>query len=187
MQKTISTSRGAVSYNVRQSARARHVRIAVSCDGSVVVTHPTTVSFERVDSFVAQKISWILKKVSLFSSRGFTSIPAVRGEYGKRKEEVRRLVCARIEHFNTFYGFRIGRVAIRSQKTRWGSCSKKGNLNFNYRIIHLAPELVDYVVVHELCHLAELNHSKNFWSLVSKTLPHYMTLKKGLTKVIHAP
>ena len=73
-----------------------------------------------------------------------------------------------------------GRVTIREQKTRWGSCSRKGNLNFNWKLIMAPPQALDYVVVHELCHLYEFNHSPRFWALVSAQLPDYEVWKKWL-------
>lgn len=96
-----------------------------------------------------------------------------RRDYQKYKEYARALVIERLAHFNISYNFTVGRISIRNQKTRWGSCSKKGNLNFNYKIALLPPELADYVIVHELCHLGEFNHSKNFWTLVERTIPDY--------------
>jgi len=101
-------------------------------------------------------------------------------EFAEHKTSAFQLVIARIEHFNQFYGFTIGTVRIKNQTTRWGSCSKKGNLNFNYKLIHLPPELVDYLIVHELCHIGEFNHSKAFWSLVARTIPNYVELRKHL-------
>ena len=100
----------------------------------------------------------------------------------KKREQARRFVKNRIEYFNNFYNFKINRIAIKNQTTRWGSCSSKGNLNFNYKIIYLRPALADYLIVHELCHLGELNHSKNFWALVSKTIPDYIEVNKELRR-----
>lgn len=93
------------------------------------------------------------------------------------------IVHERLIFFNKVYGFKYGRVTIRNVKTRWGSCSKKGNLNFNYRIVFLPKELADYLVVHELCHLGEFNHSQKFWDLVAKAQPNYKKLRKELRKI----
>lgn len=103
-----------------------------------------------------------------------------RKEYLACKESARQLVLERIKHYNDFYQFKVGRISIKNQKSRWGSCSKKGNLNFNYKIIFLPKEVADYVVVHELCHLGQFNHSPAFWQLVAQTLPQYQELKKKL-------
>jgi predicted metal-dependent hydrolase len=100
----------------------------------------------------------------------------------KKREYARYFVWQRINSFNSFYNFKINRVAIKNTKSRWGSCSSKGNLNFNYKIIFLKPVLADYLIVHELCHLKELNHSKRFWALVKETLPDYVELNKKLKK-----
>lgn len=99
------------------------------------------------------------------------------------KNQARALVIERLNYFNKFYQLSYKRVFIRSQKTRWGSCSSEHNLNFNYRIIYLSPELQDYLIVHELCHLKYFNHGPQFWSLVSETLPNYKELKAQLAKI----
>jgi len=99
-----------------------------------------------------------------------------------KREQARRFVLSRLNYFNNFYKFEINRVAIKNTKTRWGSCSSKKNLNFNYKIIYLKPELADYLIVHELCHLGQFNHSKKFWALVSQTLPDYAKINKELKK-----
>jgi len=107
-----------------------------------------------------------------------------RRAFLKYKEEARGLVRERLEIFCKFYGLKLpGRIAIRNTKSRWGSCSKKGNLNFNYRIIFLPPRLADYLIIHELCHLREFNHSPKFWNLVALALPDYKKLRKELKMV----
>ncbi|PID51680.1 MAG: metal-dependent hydrolase, partial [Candidatus Moraniibacteriota bacterium] len=72
---------------------------------------------------------------------------------------------------------------IRNQKTRWGSCGSNGNLHFNCQLLCVRDALIDYVVVHELCHLKEMNHSPRFWDLVAQTMPDYKTLRKELRRV----
>ena len=86
----------------------------------------------------------------------------------------------RLNHYAPLIGVEFGRVAIRDQKSRWGSCSAKHNLNFNWKLIMAPPQALDYVVIHELCHLIEFNHSRRFWSLVEKQMPEYEVWKKWL-------
>ena len=105
-----------------------------------------------------------------------------RKRYLKHREEARALITERIEHLSSVHGFQYNRVAIRNQKTRWGSCSTKGNLNFNYKIFFLLPEMRDYIIVHELCHLKEFNHSKKFWDLVEEICPNCFEIRKELRK-----
>lgn len=99
--------------------------------------------------------------------------------YRKKAEEVIR---DRLEFFNEQYGFQFNRVSFRNQKTRWGSCSAKRNLNFNWRLIMAPIEVIDYVVVHELCHLQQMNHSAKFWQLVEKAIPDFKERRKWLKK-----
>jgi len=99
------------------------------------------------------------------------------------KDGAKELALSRLEYFNQFYNFKYNSVKIKSTKTRWGSCSSKGNLNFSYKIVLLPEHLADYLVVHELCHLGEFNHSENFWNLVSKTIPDFLQRREALRKI----
>jgi hypothetical protein len=99
----------------------------------------------------------------------------------------RVLVHERLAHFNQHYNFRFNRVSIKNQRTRWGSCSKLGNLNFNYKIALLPPQLVDYLIVHELCHLAEFNHSPRFHALVARAVPNHRELRRMLNRPEYHP
>ncbi len=107
----------------------------------------------------------------------------VNKKYLKYKETARQLVLSRLEHFNSHYNFKYGRISIRNQRGRWGSCSSKGNLNFNYKICLLPEAIADYIVVHELCHLKEFNHGENFWKLVEEKIPNYQHIKIELRKI----
>jgi len=100
--------------------------------------------------------------------------------YLKYKKAAAILVRERLEYFNQFYNYKWNRIAIRNQKTRWGSCSKAGNLNFNYKLALLPPKQADYIIIHELCHLREFNHSQRFWELVAITMPDYKEVRKDL-------
>ena len=106
-----------------------------------------------------------------------------QAEYKKYKEHTRALVMSRLEYFNQFYNFKFNTVRIKNQKTRWGSCSTNGNLNFNYTLGLISPEQADYVIVHELCHLGEFNHGANFWKLVERTIPEYRNIRASMKKI----
>ena len=106
-----------------------------------------------------------------------------RRQYIKVKEEARALVRSRLAHFNAHYKLKVGKIFIKNHKSRWGSCSAKGNLNFNYKIAFLPPEITDYIIVHELCHIGEFNHSDRFWRLVGEALPHHKKLRLALRKL----
>ena len=118
-----------------------------------------------------------------FTGKKFHKTVFLTGFTIKKREQARIFVENRISYFNKFYNFEINRVAIKNTSTRWGSCSSKANLNFNYKIIYLGPELADYLIVHELCHLGQMNHSKKFWDLVSKTIPDYAKINKELKRI----
>ena len=105
-----------------------------------------------------------------------------RREYVAHKERARVLVHQKLLTLNQHYGMVFNKVGIRNQRSRWGSCSKKGNLNFNYRIIYLPEALQDYLIVHELCHLAMFNHSRQFWALVAEVIPDYEVRRRALTR-----
>ena len=170
-----------ISYTIRKSRRAKHLRLVVHCDGRVVVTVPRGVRQSIVERFISEKKQWVLKKLHFFENvdnrggRVFSN-----KDYQKYKEEARQLVHDRIDFYNKEYGFKFNRISIKNQRTLWGSCSAKSNININYKVLFLPKELQDYLIVHEMCHLKELNHSSKFWNLVQKTVPDYKKIRKGL-------
>ncbi len=96
------------------------------------------------------------------------------------KKQARKIFATRVEYYSQKYGFSYKKVKLSSAKKRWGSCSAKGNLNLTWRLVMMPSEIIDYVIVHELCHLRELNHSKAFWAEVGRILPDYQTRRKWL-------
>lgn len=98
------------------------------------------------------------------------------------REQAREIFTDKTAYFQRFVGKSAGEIRIKEQKSRWGSCSGKGNLNFNWKIIMAPDEIIDYLVVHELCHLLHMNHSKEFWSSVEAILPDYRDREKWLKK-----
>lgn len=96
------------------------------------------------------------------------------------KHQAKKYLCERAAELAAVNNFRINKISIRGQKTRWGSCSTKGNLSFNFALLKFKKEVIDYVIIHELCHLREMNHSKKFWNLVGNICPNYKSLRKEL-------
>lgn len=180
MQEEIDLGQDMVCM-MKKSRRARRVRLALHHDGRVVLTLPFFVSYKQGTAFLQSKKAWIYEKVKKFALRPENIL--LRGsvkEYQNSRVAARQLVMERLEHFQKAYAVSWKRVSIRNQKTRWGSCSRTGNLSFNYRLLLLPAHLRDYIVVHELCHLLELNHSPCFWALVAKTFPDYRKLRREL-------
>lgn len=166
---------------IKRKARSITLRLAVHASGRVVVSAPYFMPERLIESFIAEKTEWILDTLNHFESLPKPILPKqTKADYKRLKPMALALAQERIAMFNEVYKFNFNRISIKNQKTCWGSCSRKGNLNFNYKIALLPPHLADYVIVHELCHLGELNHSKRFWELVEKTVPEYRRLKREL-------
>ena len=164
--------------------KTKSLRLSIRSDGRVSVSAPRGLSRRLVDRFIVERADWIADKLDHFK-KTYGVRPSAserRKDYLSKKEKARKLIEGRLEHFNRFYGFKYTSISVRNQRTRWGSCSRKGSLNFNYRLADLSPELSDYIVVHELCHLGAFDHSRKFWSLVEKTVPNHMELRRRLRK-----
>jgi len=181
MDKKIKLANQEISYILKVSRRAKRLRLAVYCNGDLVVTQPQFLKAEIVDKFIRAKADWILKKIDNFKQTKPNPLNSLtRRDYLNNREAARVLILERLGYFNSFYNFKYKRVAIRDQKTRWGSCSRQGSLSFNFRLFYLKAEVRDYVIVHELCHLKEFNHSARFWKLVAQTIPNFHALRKIL-------
>ena len=173
-----------IQYVLKRSSRVKNIRLAVSFDG-VVVTAPSLCDENFIEDFIAKNSAWINGKLKSFSElERKTVIRTNRRDYLRNKEKARRMIKERIAHFNKFFGFKFNRVAIRNQKTLWGSCSGDGNLNFNYALVKINPDLADYVVVHEMCHLWHFDHSRDFWDLVGRAIPDYKKKRKELKSLV---
>ncbi len=159
----------------------RYMRLRVERDGSVTLSLPFFVSYARGRKFLEDKAGWIREKLRDLSLRPESILrQGSAADYRDSREAAQRLVEERLVYFQQFYDAAWKRVSIRDQKTRWGSCSRAGHLSFNYRLLHLPPHLANYVIVHELCHLLEFNHSPRFWALVARTFPDHCALRREL-------
>ena len=154
------------------------VSIEIKPDMTVTVRAPRSVTERQIERILQEKDNWIQKHFEQMKMKN-----AGAGEQDINPltdEDIRRLandakmyIPERVEYYAGIIGVSYGRITIRNQKTRWGSCSSKGNLNFNCLLMLTPPEVIDYVVVHELCHRKEMNHSKKFWNEVEKVIPDY--------------
>lgn len=172
-----------ISYTLRRRRFSRSIRFSVYADGRLVVTAPILVGRGVIEGMIEDKREWILEKMK-YAGEGERKVsPEERkAEYKKYKCEALKLAEERLAFFNQMYGLQWKNVRIKLSRTRWGSCSGKGNLNFNYKIALLPAELADYIVVHELCHLAQMNHSPKFWLLVAQTIPDYSVRRRAIRK-----
>ena len=155
-----------------KSSRGRRLRLSVTTDGSVVLTKPDFVPLEAALTFAKSKEVWIEKTVAHYKRADILQIPSPsKKDLEKHKREAKLLVLEKLRIYNEHYKLDFGRVTIKNQTSRWGSCSKTKNVNFSYRIMFLPEHLQDYLVVHELCHTKVFNHSRAFWDLVKETIP----------------
>jgi len=180
-KRFVNTNNKIIEYTLRRSKRARNLSISIDCEAGVIAVKPWFITVGTLEKFILKKQDWILKHLNKFSKLDLKLLPRVnKREYKKYKEEIKIDVIEILEKYNKIYGFSYNKIFIKNQKTRWGSCSIRNNLNLNYRIKFLPVNLKEYIVVHELCHLKEFNHSKNFWMLVGQTIPDYKNIRKEL-------
>lgn len=180
MEREIRVGGQNISYTMRRNRRAKRMLLSVYAGGRVVVTTPYALNIRSAERLLREKAGWLLAALQKLKDAPQPKAAGNRQEYLRLREQARAHVCARLRELNEHYGFEWQRISIRNQKTCWGSCSAKKNLNFNYKILHLPEHLRDYVLVHELCHLKELNHSPRFWRLVERTLPDYKRYRREL-------
>jgi predicted metal-dependent hydrolase len=179
--RTIILDATTYDYTLRQSQYAKRLRVSVVAGGGLAVSAPSWVSHRVIEHFLETHAEWIGEHIQRsLQAMVHPSVRSGRREYVQYRERARDLALSRLASFNQMFGFQYQRVSIRNQKTRWGSCSKQGNLSFNYRIALLPPALADYIILHELCHLGAFDHSAAFWSLVARAMPDYAVRRRTL-------
>ena len=169
-------------YILRRSRR-KSISIEVNKRLEIIVRAPRFVRKKDIDLFVLEKSDWIdeaLKKVQAKVNANASIEHLTSEDVQNLSKQAKQVIPLRVAYFADILGVNYGRISIRSQHTRWGSCSAKGNLNFNCLLMLVPEEILDYVIVHELCHLIELNHSPAFWAEVERVLPDYKARRKWL-------
>lgn len=180
-----------IPYTLIQSSNRHSLSIQINVGGKMTVRCPYFITSATIYDFLWQKRDWIYKHYLDSISKSLTldvsssSTPENEVLVKKYKRLARKVIHERCAFFQPFTQGTYHSISIRDQKTRWGSCSGKGNLSFNWRLILAPPEILDYVVVHELCHLTHLNHSKDFWHLVETVLPDYKERRQWLKENGH--
>lgn len=158
----------------------KSIAVQVKKDGQIVVRAPQRMAKQRIREFVAAHEAWIEKTQSSVSQLQESRREITEQERIKGIETAKTIIPERVAYFAQRMGVTYNRITIREQKTRWGSCSSRGNLNFNWQLVRTSPELLDYVVVHELAHRREMNHSAAFWAIVEHELPDYRERRRKL-------
>lgn len=160
-------------------SRRKTISVEVRPSGEVIVRAPIYASKKDIEKFIESRRNWISKHLA--KVKPDEPIDYLTGDEIKAlAESALKVIPGKVEYYARRIGVSYGRITIRNQKTRWGSCSSKGNLNFNCLLMLMPEEILDYVIVHELCHRKEMNHSKDFWALVEKAMPDYKARKKWL-------
>lgn len=171
---------------VKRSSR-KTLGLEIKENGQIFARIPARLSDRNLKSFIEQQREWIIKKSALVEwereHRQTTNATPVQNLTSDEIEDISRKIVERVRFYQMKMGVTVGKITIRNQKTRWGSCSAKGNLNFNYQIYYLPDELLDYVVVHELAHRRHMNHSEEFWKEVGKYFPMYQQCRKKLREI----
>lgn len=169
---------------VRSSRKTLAVQIRA--DGTVIARAPRRMPKDRILCFLSEKASWIRMQQGRMQEREKmrqqARIHLDAAQEKELRERAKSVLAQRTAYFARQIGVTYGRITVRDQKTRWGSCSQTGNLNFNFRLILAPLEVLDYVVVHELCHRRQMNHSTQFWQEVAQVLPDYRKRKAWLTE-----
>lgn len=185
-KRSIRAHKSLLKPEIIRSSR-KTLGLEVTSEGMIRIRAPYGVSEDVILRFLESKSAWIQKSLAKVRARQ-EKLKEEEAQYGKLTEaelKVLKMQAEEVFHARAaFYagkmGISYGRITIRRQKTRWGSCSQSGNLNFNCLLMLAPPGVVDYVVVHELCHRIEMNHSPRFWELVGEVYPDYDRWKRWL-------
>ena len=176
-----------LTYRIVRSER-KTLSVSIQPDCTITVRAPRSVSDSQIRRFLIEKQHWLITKY-LEAKQKQETIPCSDLTDTQRAALTRRYIDAakeyfpkRVAYFHEFTGGTYSRITIRDQKTRWGSCSSKGTLSFNWRLMLAPPAILDYVVVHELCHLRHMDHSPAFWQAVGEVFPDYASARKWLRK-----
>ena len=156
---------------IRSSRKTLGLQVKQS--GEVILRAPLRMPEAEIRRFLESKKGWVEKQLNRFREQATDLPPYTPEDIRRLAEEAVRVIPERVKHFAPIVGVTWGRITIRNQKSKWGSCTAVGNLNFNCLLMDAPSEVLDYVVVHELCHRIHMDHSPAFWAEVARVLPDY--------------
>ncbi|MCR5636195.1 MAG: M48 family metallopeptidase [Clostridiales bacterium] len=171
-----------IEITVIKSAR-KTVAIQIKPDGRIYVRAPFDMTDSEVRDFVSEKTDWInktLRKFEDLEKKGGEIIPLTQQQINELKQKAFVYIEPKLKKYAALLRVEPAKLTVRNQKTCWGSCSKNGNISINCLVMFMPEEVIEYIIVHELCHLKEMNHSKNFWLEVGRILPRYKNSRKWL-------
>ncbi len=171
-----------MEYELRRSRR-KTLAVYTDKEGRLIVRAPYSVTDREIERFleIREKDIQIYLEKQMEKRKSLEDVRVLSDEEILRlKENAAKVITQRVVTLSERLGISYGRIGIRLQKTRWGSCSAKGNLSFNAVISIMPEEIMDYVIIHELCHRIEMNHSGRFWSLIGDAIPDYREKRKWL-------
>ncbi len=159
--------------------KRKSLALIITEDAQLVIRAPHRLPEADIHNFVQQKRHWIKRKIAQISSRPRPLVYSAAEKQAWRKLAEQR-ITERCKYFSDLTGLKPRSIKISNAKKRWGSCGPKGTLNFTWRLILAPPEVIDCVIVHELVHLVERNHSKRFWSRVAEIIPDHKAHRRWL-------
>ena len=175
---------GKTEYTLIRSAR-RSIGLELAGDGTLIVRAPRFATKAQIEALLAEKADWIARaraKAEARSAAAAAAGPLTLEDLKTLAAQAKAYLPARIAHFAAALGVDYGRVTIRAQRSRWGSCSSQGNLNFNCLLMLTPPEVIDSVVAHELCHRKHMDHSPAFYAELRRVCPDYDRCRAWLKK-----
>ena len=174
-----------IEYQIRKSSRAKRISLKITSNGKLIAVLPSRYKTDLpIKRFIEEKKDWILKHLKPQKQYKNTTLDKnlLHKNFLKNKKHILKDIKEEVEKSSSFFNISYRKITIKNQSTLWGSCSKDKNLSFNFRIGYLPDKLKKYIIVHEVCHLLEMNHSPRYWALVKQLIPGYKQHIKNLRK-----
>lgn len=171
-----------MDYTLTRSKR-KTIALSVSKDLIVTVKAPLKMPKRDIEAFVAKHANWVEKQTAVMRERNANRVELSDERIKELRNKAKTLLPPRVEHYASIMGVEPTGIKITSATTRWGSCTAKNGLCFPYRLMLLPDELIDYIVVHELAHIKEKNHSRAFYAVVAQYMPDYNSRRKQLKEL----